>query len=98
VDASEPDPEAAAGFYGGLFGWEFEEVMPPGSDGRYSIAPAARTGRGRGRVDPEAAPPMAMWNTYIWVESADETASKVRDAGGGIAMSKFVPENKDLGG
>jgi predicted enzyme related to lactoylglutathione lyase len=41
---------------------------------------------------------MAMWNTYIWVESADETASKVRDAGGGIAMSKFVPENKDLGG
>ena len=25
-----------------------------------------------------------MWNTYFWVESADETASKVRDAGGGV--------------
>ena len=32
VDASEPDPEAAVGFYGGLFGWEFEDVMPPGSE------------------------------------------------------------------
>jgi len=31
---------------------------------------------------PEAAPPVAMWNTYVWVESADETASRVRDADG----------------
>ena len=38
---------------------------------------------------PEAAPPMAMWNTYVWVESADETASKVRDAGGGVVMEPF---------
>ena len=38
---------------------------------------------------PEGAPPMAMWNTYIWVDSADETASKVRDAGGSVAMEPF---------
>jgi hypothetical protein len=25
VDASEPDPEAALDFYGGLFGWEFQD-------------------------------------------------------------------------
>ena len=31
VDTSQPDPKAAADFYGGLFGWEFENVMPPGS-------------------------------------------------------------------
>jgi uncharacterized protein len=29
VDASEPDPEAAVDFYGGLFGWEFEAVTRP---------------------------------------------------------------------
>ncbi len=29
---------------------------------------------------------MAMWNTYFWVDSADETASKVRNAGGGVVM------------
>ncbi len=38
VDVSEPDPAAAADFYGGLFGWEFEEVMPSGSAGSYLIA------------------------------------------------------------
>ena len=31
VDTSQPDPEAAVDFYGGLFGWEFEDVMPPES-------------------------------------------------------------------
>ena len=38
VDTSQPDPEAAVDFYGGLFGWEFEDVMPPGSAGKYFIA------------------------------------------------------------
>ena len=37
VDTSQPDPEAAADFYGGLFGWEFEDVMPPDSPGKYFI-------------------------------------------------------------
>src|SRR6476661_8786164 len=30
VDTSQPDPDAAAEFYGGLFGWEFEDAMPAG--------------------------------------------------------------------
>ena len=30
----------------------------------------------------EGAPPIATWNTYVWVASADETAAKVLDAGG----------------
>ena len=38
VDASEPDPDAAVDFYAGLFGWEFEDVMPPSSEGKYFIA------------------------------------------------------------
>jgi hypothetical protein len=38
---------------------------------------------------PEVAPPMAMWNTYIWVDSADDAASRVRDAGGGVLMEPF---------
>ena len=37
VDTSQPDPEAAATFYGGLFGWELEDAMPPGSEGHYYI-------------------------------------------------------------
>ena len=38
IDTTQPDPEAAVAFYGGLFGWEFEDVMPPDSPGRYFIA------------------------------------------------------------
>jgi uncharacterized protein len=103
VDASEPHPEAAVDFYGGLFGWEFEDVMPPSSEGKYFIARSEATGwslfdmsgdlRGGdvaavGSI-PEAAPPTAMWNTYVWVDSADEAAAKVRDAGGGVVMEPF---------
>ena len=33
---------------------------------------------------PEGAPPQAVWRTYVWVEDADETAAKVRAAGGTV--------------
>jgi uncharacterized protein len=89
VDTSQPDPEAAVDFYSGLFGWEFEDVMPPGSDGRYFIARLRGGDVAAVGSAPEAAPPQAMWNTYVWVESADETASKVRDAGGTAVMEPF---------
>jgi len=32
---------------------------------------------------------MGVWNTYIWVDSADETASEVREAGGSIVSEPF---------
>jgi uncharacterized protein len=89
IDTSQPDPKAAVAFYGGLFGWQFEDVMPPDADGEYFI------GRIRGGdvaavgSIPAGAPQMATWNTYIWVESADDTAAKVRDAGGQVLMEPF---------
>jgi predicted enzyme related to lactoylglutathione lyase len=86
VDTTQPDPAAAVAFYGGLFGWEFEDVMPAGSPGRYFIARIRGGDVAAVGSVPESAPPMAMWNTYISVESADETATKVRDAGGNVLM------------
>jgi predicted enzyme related to lactoylglutathione lyase len=76
-------------FYGGLFGWEFEDRMPADQPGRYFVA------RLRGRdvaavgSQPDGAPPTAVWNTYIWVESADAAAAKVRDAGGQVLTEPF---------
>jgi predicted enzyme related to lactoylglutathione lyase len=89
IDTTHPDPDAAVAFYGGLFGWEFEDVMPPGSDAKYFIA-RIRGGdvAGIGSV-PEGAPPMAMWNTYVQVASADETAAKVKAAGGATLTEPF---------
>lgn len=103
VDASEPDLEAAVDFYGGLFGWEFEDVMSPSSAGTYFVARCEAPGSSifdtsrdlrSGDVAavgsiPGSAPPGAMWNTYFWVDSADEAASKVRDAGGGVMTEPF---------
>jgi uncharacterized protein len=89
VDTSQPDPAAVLDFYGGLFGWDFEDVMPPESDGNYFV------GRIRGGEAaavgsiPEGLPSVATWNTYVSVSSADETASKVRDAGGSAVMEPF---------
>jgi predicted enzyme related to lactoylglutathione lyase len=89
VDTSQPDPEAAVDFYSGLFGWEFEDVMPPGSEGKYFIARLRGGDVAAVGSIPEAVPPVAMWNTYVAVESADDAASKVRDAGGGALMEPF---------
>jgi len=89
IDTSQPDPEAAVAFYSGLFGWEFEDVMPPESPGRYFTARLRGGDVAAVGSIPEGAPPTAMWNTYIWVESADQTASKVVDAGGKALMKPF---------
>ena len=89
IDTAHPDPDAVLPFYRGLFGWELEDVMPPGSDIPYFIA-RIRGGdvAGLGTI-PEGAPPMATWNTYVWVDAADETASKARDAGGAVVAEPF---------
>jgi uncharacterized protein len=89
VDTSQPDPAAAVEFYGGLFGWQLEDTMPPGSGGSYFI------GRLRGGdvaaigSIPSEAPQSATWNTYVWVDSADDTAAKVRAAGGAVVTEPF---------
>jgi uncharacterized protein len=89
VDTGQPDPEAAVAFYSGVFGWEFEEMMPPGSEGKYFVARLRGGDVAAVGSLPEAAPQTAAWNTYVWVESADETAGKVRDAGGTAMMEPF---------
>jgi predicted enzyme related to lactoylglutathione lyase len=89
VDTSQPDPEAAARFYAGLFGWEFEDRTPVGAPGRYFVA---RLG-GRdvaaigARVDGQSSSP--VWNTYIGVDNADEAAARVVRASGKVLTEPF---------
>jgi uncharacterized protein len=89
IDTTQPDPDAAVEFYGGLFGWEFEDVMPPGSPGKYYVARIRGEDVAAVSSRPEAAPPDAVWNTYVWVTDADETAAKVRAAGGTVIGEPF---------
>src|SRR6202030_3537494 len=86
---SQPDPASAVDFYRGLFGWDFEDVMPPGSPGRYFIARLRGGDVAAVGSQPEGGAPMAVWNTYVWVESADDATSKVLDAGGRVVRDPF---------
>jgi hypothetical protein len=89
VDTSQPDPEAAAEFYSSLFGWEVENVMPPDSGGQYFVASIRGGTVAAVGSFPEGAPQVAAWDTYIWTDSADETAAKARDAGGKVLTEPF---------
>lgn len=89
ADTTQPDPIAAVPFYRDLFGWELEDGMPEGSGSHYFI------GRIRGgdvaaiSSVPEGAPPIAHWNTYIWVDDADVAAKTAANAGGTILVEPF---------
>ena len=86
IDTSQPDPQAATEFYGGLFGWEFEDVMPADSPMRYFMARIRGGDVGAVGSQSGAQAAAAVWNTYIWVDDADQIAEKIRAAGGEVLM------------
>jgi uncharacterized protein len=93
VDTAQPDPEAAAEFYSGLFGWQFEDRMPADSPNRYFVAQLRGRDVAAVGSQPEEMPPVAVWNTYVWVDSADEATAKAKDAGGSALMEPFeIPD------
>ena len=89
VDTNQPNPVEAAAFYGSLFGWETEDAMPPDAGSHYFMARI--NGRDAAAISsqPPGAAPQATWNTYIRVESADDTAAQVREAGGRVLSEPF---------
>ena len=86
IDTSQPDPEAAIAFYGGLFGWDFTDATPPGSPGSYAIARLRGGDVAAVGSQPEGGATSPAWNTYIWVDSADEAAVAVAQAGGRVVV------------
>src|SRR5262249_27766584 len=92
VDTNQPDPQAAATFYGGLFGWEVQEATPPDAPVRYLLATLGGKEVAGIAGQPEGESRPVAWDTYVWVTSADETAAKVREAGGPV-----VTEPIDVG-
>ncbi|HEX5586915.1 MAG TPA: VOC family protein [Acidimicrobiia bacterium] len=89
VDSQHPDPDAILPFYRGLFGWDFENVMPDDAGGVYYMARIRGGDVAAIAPIPDGAPPIAAWNTYIAVNSADESADAVRNAGGAVHMAPF---------
>lgn len=85
IDIVQPDVAATMAFYGDLFGWDFEVRTPEEAPQRYAYARldglvVAGVGGPPGEVD------RAGWTTYVWVDSADETAALVEANGGRVLV------------
>lgn len=86
VDAGQPDVDAALHFYGGLFGWTFEDVVPPEAPGRYVIASLhGRDAAAIGSLEGEA----AAWNTYIAVDDADDAVASLTSRGATVRTAPY---------
>ena len=87
IDTAQPDPEAAARFYRGVFGWELEERMPPETPGSYLVA--RLEGCDVAAVGSQQAPRAPVWTTYVRVGDADAAAQRARAAGGTVLAEPF---------
>jgi predicted enzyme related to lactoylglutathione lyase len=93
VDTLAPDPEAAMGFYQGLFGWEFigPGPMPGDAPGRYFVATLhGRDVAGVGSQAGTSAPAVPAWSTYVSVAAVDDAVGRVRDAGGTVVAGPMA--------
>ena len=73
-------------FYGGLFGWEFDERMPSGSAGHYFVARLDGADVAAIGSPAPGSGPAPSWATYIAVDDADATAAAVWTAGGAVLV------------
>jgi hypothetical protein len=87
VDLGVGDIGKARAFYSGLFGWEVQEG-PPESGGYSMCELKGRPVAGIGpKMGPDEMP--AAWTTYIASDDADETAGKIKAAGGQVLVEPF---------
>ena len=88
VDLQTTDAAAAKAFYGGLFGWQFNDQPIPGGP-PYSMA--LKNGEVVAGLYQQS-PAMAAqgvapaWSTYIAVDDVDAATERVRGAGGQVLM------------
>jgi predicted enzyme related to lactoylglutathione lyase len=85
VDLSSSDADASASFYGEVLGWNATEPGPAEETGGYRMfMQGDKTVAGLMPHMQEGQP--TAWSTYISVSDADETAQKVKDAGGTVVV------------
>jgi predicted enzyme related to lactoylglutathione lyase len=87
ADLGTSDADGAKAFYGGLLGWEFEDMPIPDSP-PYSMATiGGRTVAALYGKRDEQAP--SAWLSYVTVEDADATAARAAELGGTVISEPF---------
>lgn len=87
VDLMSPDVDAATAFYSDVFGWEAKPEFDDDGNRIYTqflLGDKVVAGLGGTMPGMEGMP--AIWNTYICVDDASETATAVEKAGGTVMM------------
>lgn len=83
IDVGASDIDAAASFYGGLFGWRFRSAGPEaGGYGFFELD--GRIVAGGMRTTPEQGPP--SWTVYFQTPDAEAAAKTSEQARGGVLM------------
>ena len=85
TDLSTPDAESSKAFYGGLFGWDFEDNPVP-EGGVYVMARLG--GRSAGAMF-ESAERHPAWASYVTVDDADAITERARELGGNVISEPF---------
>jgi predicted enzyme related to lactoylglutathione lyase len=88
IDLMTTDVAGAKAFYGGLFGWEYDD-QPIDGGGVYTMAQIeGKNVSGMGEMQPEmqeqGMPP--VWSSYVKHSDVDAVAAKVTEAGGTVMM------------
>jgi uncharacterized protein len=84
VDLGTVDPAAAKAFYGGLLGWEFDD-LPTGDEGIYTIC---RLG-GKAVAGLYDRAEAAAWGSYVKVDDVDRATARARELGAEVLVEPF---------
>ena len=91
ADLATSDPRDAKRFYGGVFGWEFDD-MPAGDGMTYTMCKLGRDdvaalAEQQSQEREMGNPP--HWNNYVTVEDVDASAGRATDLGGTVVLEPF---------
>ncbi|MCV7194854.1 VOC family protein [Mycolicibacterium brumae] len=84
LDLVSSDPDSAAPFYRGMFGWELEGPRRPDLGGYQNFTLGGE--RIAGMVPAMADGPTDIWSVYLRTDDAEATARAVQAAGGSILV------------
>jgi uncharacterized protein len=87
VDLTTSDGAAAKDFYGGLFGWEFEDTEIPGDGGIYTMCRV--DGEDVAAISPSDQSQPPHWNNYVTVRSVDDAVGKAKALGANVLAEPF---------
>ena len=84
IDLEVADPDVAATFYSGLFGWSFQSRAPETAPFRYLVAQVDGLDVAAIGSPSDDTGTTATWRTWVAVVSADASAALVRAHGGEV--------------